>query len=228
MSYYTNKNNKNQYKKIQSNIYYHDCNINIVGLCNPSKINFSSENSNNFRKDHNWNEILIQETVKIPPNRPDINILDEVMVDVNINCIKIIETSKNLKTETLDGNLIYSLDKNNFPIPIADEKGFYLTGRKLLVDGVINQKVYYSANTLSQSVHSVNFRTPFSTYVILYPKFIDYKKGEIIKVDNALVDIYEEFIVDVYVEYINIYKVDNKNIYKNILLFLNARPISPS
>jgi hypothetical protein len=47
-----------------------------------------------------------------------------------------------------------------------NEEGTYLTGRKLIVEGVLRQKVVYTGLVRDQSVHSVHKTVPFTAYII--------------------------------------------------------------
>lgn len=115
---------------------------------------------------------------------------------------------------------------------IPNEEGTFLTGRKLIVEGIINQKVVYTALVPDQSVHSAHYSIPFSAYIIAYAKFEDltynlenncfsYSPNQPI-----VVDLSEEFAVTPYIEDIFAYALDERTIFKNITLFLKAQPVS--
>ena len=53
-----------------------------------------------------------------------------------------------------------------------NEEGTCLSGRKLIVEGVLKQKVVYTGLVSTQSVHSVHNEIPFTAYVIPYAKFV--------------------------------------------------------
>lgn len=127
-----------------------------------------------------------------------------------------------------------------------NEEGTCLSGRKLIVEGVLKQKVVYTGLVSTQSVHSVHNEIPFTAYVIPYAKFVGIEPEEnitvIADVEGApcetititgypydpehmpTVDLCEEFCVNGYVEDIFAYAMDCRTIFKNVTLFLHAKP----
>lgn len=125
-------------------------------------------------------------------------------------------------------------------------EGTCLSGRKLIIEGVLKQKVVYTGLVPSQSVHSVHNEVPFTAYVIPYAKFVGIEPEENITViadaEGApcetititgypydpehlpTVDLCEEFCVNGYVEDIFAYAMDCRTIFKNVTLFLHAKP----
>ncbi|WP_053956592.1 DUF3794 domain-containing protein [Inediibacterium massiliense] len=91
-----------------------------------------------------FKQISIQEYVKIPDIKPDIEEIIDVCVDVNIVHTNIVKTSKGRSYE-----------------------GQILTGYKLLVVGFLEQHIEYIADQPNQSVHGAHFNIPFGTYIIL-------------------------------------------------------------
>ncbi|MGL5692797.1 MAG: DUF3794 domain-containing protein [Peptostreptococcaceae bacterium] len=197
-----------------------DFNVNVFGLCDATKVKFTNSTSPNFKKDYNWTEISIPEILCIPPQKPDVEHVDQVFVSVDITCVKLIETPKYLATVDNAGVLEYDLDADGFPIPLPNDEGTYLTGRKIIVDGILKQKVVYTGEVTSQSVHSAHFEIPFSAFIIAYPKFED---DEVV-VSDAIVDLEEQFCVDVCVEDVFIKRLDPRTLFKNVTLFLKAKP----
>lgn len=113
---------------------------------------------------------------------------------------------------------------------LPNEEGTILTGRKLIVEGTICQKVVYTALLPTQPVHSAHYCIPFSAYIIAYAKFEDmtydienncfnYTAGQPI-----VVDLNEEFNVIPYIEDIFAYALNPRTIFKNVTLFLKAQP----
>ncbi|MDE6425588.1 MAG: DUF3794 domain-containing protein [Ruminococcus sp.] len=127
-----------------------------------------------------------------------------------------------------------------------NEEGTCLTGRKLIIEGVLRQKVVYTGLVETQSVHSMHNEIPFTAYIIPYAKFdgLTYEEN-ITVIDSSVtgscqtitingfaydpanppvVDTCEEFCVSSYVEDIFAYAMDNRTVFKNITLFLSAKP----
>lgn len=144
---------------------------------------------------------------------------------------------------TLIINLINQLTAHNFMVITPNEEGTVLTGRKLIVEGVLNQKIVYTANVDDQSVHSAHFCVPYSAFVVPYASFEGLTYAENITVvtnqntcTTAVVngfyfdpnvpvvpDLEEEFTVEVYVEDVFVYPLDLRTIFKNITLFLQGK-----
>lgn len=112
---------------------------------------------------------------------------------------------------------------------LPNEEGTILTGRKLIIEGVINQKIVYTALVDEQSVHSAHYCFPFSAFVIPYAKFVgltynletncfSYTPGQAI-----IVDLNEDFNVIPYIEDIFAYAVDTRTIFKNVTIFLKVQ-----
>lgn len=124
---------------------------------------------------------------------------------------------------------------------ITNAEGTCLSGRKLIIDGQINQKIVYTAEVESQSVHSAHYEFPFLAFIIPYPKFegLTYQEGIVVydpetdssKVINGYiydpaiginVDLCEDFVIEKCIEDIFVYALDKRTIFKNVTLFLKA------
>ena len=93
------------------------------------------------------------------------------------------------------------------PVAVGrNQEGTFLTGRKLVVEGILRQKIVYTACLPDQPVHSAHFEIPFSAFIIL--------KSTVSLDDNFCVDICVE---DVFVKVFNC-----RDIFKNVTLFLRA------
>lgn len=126
---------------------------------------------------------------------------------------------------------------------ISNVEGTCLSGRKLIIEGVLKQKVIYTAEVAEQSVHSAHYEIPFSAFIIPYANFdgLAYREGiEVYNPENPTVpavingfiiganqeinpNLCEEFIIDSYIEDIFIYAMDPRTIFKNVTVFLRAR-----
>lgn len=161
--------------------------IDIIGLCNPGDITIAADDS--------WTEISIPEVLRIPCVKPDIENIDKVFINVKIISKRVIETPNSITTANPTG---------------ANAEGTRVTGRKLIVEGVLNQKIVYTADVLEQSVHSAHFKVPFSAYIVL-PEATELEDKFCVKT----------CIEDVYVKVFN-----KKDIFKNVTLLLKAEPIA--
>lgn len=125
-----------------------------------------------------------------------------------------------------------------------NEEGTCASGRKLILEGTLDQKIVYTALVDSQSVHSVCAAVPFSAYIVPYASFIGltYEENITVVLDPETcqtgtvngfpytpgtpieVNLCEEFDVNVCVEDVFAYDIDQREIFKNITLFLWAKP----
>lgn len=133
-----------------------------------------------------------------------------------------------------------------------NEEGTCLTGRKLIVEGTLKQKVVYTADVDVQSVHSAHYEIPFSAFIIPYTK-IEQRVAQAYQVVEAgkayvgamlggtglptgvatgilstdvNIDLCEEFCVDSFIEDIFITALDERTMFKNVTLFLRAKPVT--
>lgn len=70
---------------------------------------------------------------------------------------------------------------------VVSEERQVLTGHKLVIHGILNAVVEYTALEPRQSVHSAHYSVPFSTFVILPP---DYTIGSKLEIEGTVEDIY--------------------------------------
>ena len=134
-----------------------------------------------------WTQLSVAETLEIPEQKPDIEQIAKVVVEVELISQRVVKT----------------------PVSYCDNlAGNKLTGKKLILEGYLRQKVFYVADVPEQSVHVAHFKVPFSTFVVI-PK---------------ATSLYAKFRVDSYVEDIFIKMNNNREIFKNITLFLHVIP----
>ncbi|MBN8193283.1 DUF3794 domain-containing protein [Bacillus sp. NTK074B] len=168
----------------QCHCQFNNCNhaVQIIGLCNPDTIVFENETDNN-----NFTEISIPEVLTVPYQKPDIETIDKVFVQVKILSKRVIETPSS-------GGL-------------ENEEGTILTGYKLIVEGVLKQKVVYTALNEVQSVHSAHFNVPFSTFIVL----------------PATATLEDHYCIESCVEDVFVKALNPREIFKNVTLFLRAK-----
>lgn len=133
-----------------------------------------------------FKQLSIDENVTIPPQKPNAEDILNTLVDVVILETRVIKT--------LIG---------------TSEEGQILTGYKLIIEGMLHQKVEYIADEPTQTVHAAEFKVPFSSFIILPEDFIE---------DSTI-------NVNAYIEDIYVKLLDKRNIFKNITLRLEAEII---
>lgn len=107
-----------------------------------------------------WVQLFVSKIVDIPAQKPPA----EGIVSVSA-CVEII-SQRVIKTPTVTG---YTDTSGTF-IPgdaIANAECSHLTGRKLIIEGLITQKVIYTALEEEQPLHSATFVIPFSTFIVV-------------------------------------------------------------
>lgn len=145
-------------------------------------------------------------------------------------------------------SLILTLGTVSYLTISKNEEGTCLTGRKLVIEGFLNQKVVYTGEVETQSVHSAHYSVPFSAFIIVYAKFdgLDYVSNVTIntivngvvtpvtisgvalscdeEIPDLVPDLCEEFCVDAYIEDVFATTLDVRTIFKNVTLFFLAKP----
>lgn len=181
--------------KSYSNLSCSSCNnelIDIQGICDSSDVNVViSENPY-------WVQMYIPETLEVPELKPDIETLNSIDVSVGILRTQVIKT----------------------PVSVIDNlEGKKLTGRKLIVEGQLCQKIGYTADEPEQSAHSMHFYVPFSSYIVI-PETIEITNQNGIDVDVDTLDV--DFSVNACIEDINISLIDKRTVLKQVTLLLYA------
>ena len=134
-----------------------------------------------------FKQLQLQDIMKIPLQKPDVEQIVSVSAQVEITKTNIISTAFGRSCE-----------------------GQVLTGKKLVVEGKLLQKVEYIADLVEQPIHAAHFCIPFSSYIVL----------------GKEIDCYSEFKINIYIEDIYVKQLDKRRIFKNVLLMLCAVPVS--
>lgn len=159
--------------------------IDISGLCDPESVDL-------FGSPY-WTQIFIPETLTIPAQKPDIEQINSVNISANIIRKKVVVTPTAL---------------------VENEEGKWVTGRKLVVEGELCQKVVYTADEPSQAVHSAHLYVPFSAFIVVPPDYNGIDTQEVV------------FQVNVCIEDVFIKSFTKRLIFKNVTLLLQAVPVS--
>ena len=126
---------------------------------------------------------------------------------------------------------------------IGNAEGTCLSGRKLIIEGTLKQKIVYTAEVDTQSVHSAHYEVPFMAFIIPSAKLegLTYQKnievydpvtngpisinGYVYNPDEGItVDLCEEFTIEKCIEDVYVYALDPRRIFKNVTVFLKAKP----
>lgn len=149
-----------------------------------------------------FTELAIPETVTIPPQKPDIEQLISVMVDAKVISIKIVTT----------------------PVSTSEE-GQILTGKKLILEIKLKQKITYVADEPTQSVHAAHFEKVVSSVFVIVPPVIPPPPATNgVAIETLLKQ--KKLVVTPYIEDIYGALRDKRTIFKNITLLVDVT-VSP-
>lgn len=237
---------------INSDMNNTSCNYKTFGTCNVENMIFTADKIETL----NWKELSFAEILSLPSSNKNIEFIDSVYITVEIDTARLIETPISLKyykVALLDSNhnTVY---ENGLVKECPCSKAFQLlpntentclSGRKLLINGTIKQKIAYIADELTQSSIYTEFKKSFSTYIIVYPNFVNVPNilRNIVVIDpldpsktitilgysythNDEIDsnLCEEFCVKTCVEDVSLKLMNNRTIFDNVTLFLSAYP----
>ena len=188
---YTNNTNHTFYE----NCCNQSCNISTVGTYCQDKIEKVLQC--NPTSDE-WVEFYIPEIVDIPEQKPNI----EDIISVS-SCIELI-SQRVIKTPTVTGYIRDGVEIRGENIPNSGCTN--LTGRKLIIEGLLKQKIVYTSDVPEQTLHSAHFEIPFSVFIIVAP-------------DTPLS---QNFRVYPYIEDIFACKLSERSVFKNTTIFIKA------
>ena len=168
----------------------------IIGLCDIKNFN---EKISKFM-DQSYSQLSLPEQINLPDNFPNLECILKVYLDIEINSTKFINT------------------------PVSNSiniEGLKLTGKMLLINGILNQTIIYTSDSdtdkKNKTKYSLKCNTPFSSYIVL-----DQQSDKI----NDIYCIYP------YIENISLIPLNKRTINKSINLFLFAhnmksKPVLP-
>lgn len=165
--------------------------VEIIGLCDPKQVNIfvEQQDADELMKAGAWTQISVLEVFKLPGSKPDIATLDKVFVEVQITSTRMVNTPIG-------------------PCPTKENlEGTRLTGKKLVVEGLLKQKIVYTAAKPDQPVFVAQFDAPFSAFIVL----------------GTNADL-KEFCVEACIEDIFAIPFNPREVFKNVTLFLQAKP----
>lgn len=165
--------------------------LEVTGLCTASDVTAV------IKEYPYWIQMYIPETLEIPPQKPDIETVNSVNITVDIMRAEVIKTPVST-VENLEGKMV--------------------TGRKIIIEGTLCQKVTYTAELSDQPVHSAHFYVPFSSYIVV-PKEYTFD-GATEPTDSLDIN----YDVNACIEDLSVCVLDNRRILKQVTLLLYAVP----
>lgn len=173
--------------------------IEVTGLCVPGNVTQVISDT------PYWKQMHISESLQIPAEKPDAEQINSVDVSVTILRAEVIKTPR-------------SYDGENAAQPSLE--GRLLSGRKLIIEGQLCQKVIYTALEDSQPVHSAHFYVPFSSYIVVPRTIVFPREGGEDEVDSFDV----LFDVNACVEDVAACLTGRRSLLKQVTLLLYAVP----
>lgn len=172
--------------------------IEITGLCNPA------DTTQVISLTPYWKQMYISESLQIPEQKPDIEQINSIDVSVDIIRAEVIKTPRSYD------------DTGAVPVAMPNLEGRRLSGRKLIIEGQLCQKVVYTALETSQPLHSAHFYVPFSAFIIV---------PETVTFGTTVEDSFNvRFDVNTCVEDVSACVIDKRSILKQVTLMLYAVP----
>lgn len=159
-------------------------NVEIIGVCDVNRIRFEEVEVNT---DKNWAEIYIPHILHMPSEKLSVKSVDKIFINIEIISAKVMPAHRTFST---------------------NKEGRKVTGRNLIVKGLLKHKIIYTALVEGESVHSVKCDIPFSTFIVLYEGSLE-----------------EKFTVDFCVEDVFVKLLNKRKIFKNTIVFLRAKPV---
>ncbi len=149
-----------------------------------------------------WVQFFVPKILDIPAQKPDI----EGIVTVN-SCVEVI-SQRVINTPVVTG---YTLPSGVFVSgdEIPNSECTHLTGKKLIIEGIIHQKVIYTALVDDQSLHSADFTIPFSTFIII----------------DANQPLTQKFVIYPYLEDVFACSMSERSIFSNNTIFIKTVPV---
>ena len=161
-------------------------NYEVIGLCDIKRFN---KKISEF-KDKSWAQVILSEKSKITSNKLSIKSITKVYLNIKIISTKIIKT--------------HFFDSSNV-------EGLKINGKLLLVLGEIYENIIYISDTRYNSVHSLDFKIPFSTCIVI-DKNTDLNN--------------DSFCIYPCIENVFINMLDERTLNRSINLFLFAHKIT--
>lgn len=174
--------------------------VDVTGLCDPKDVRGV------ISQYPYWMQMYVPETLTIPAQKPDMESINSVNISVNIIRSRVIKTP--VSNKDASGNFIPNLE------------GKILTGRKVIIQGELCQKVEYTACNEEQSIHSAHFYVPFSAYIIV-PQNVTFTYNGITETIDSL-DL--DYQINSCIEDLSVRALDDRTLLKQVTLLLYAVP----
>lgn len=174
-------------------------NINYIGVTQENTIEDALVCGSKTDK---WVQLYVTKILDIPVKKPSIEGIISVSSSIKINSLRVVKTPIVNGYTNISGNFIKGTE-------IGNAECTFLTGKKMIIEGVITQKVVYTALVENQALHSATFLIPFSTFII-----VD---------ENTALS--QEFKLYSYLEDVFVCKLSERSAFSNNTLFIKISAV---
>lgn len=149
-----------------------------------------------------WVQLFIPYIKDIPEEKPSIEGIVSANTSVEIISQRVIKTPVVQGYTLPDGTVVPGSE-------IPNAECTFLTGRKLILEGIIKQTIVYTALLEDQALHSATFKIPFSAFIII----------------DGTTPLSQKFRVRPVVEDVFACKLSERSVFSNTTLFIQAAPV---
>lgn len=174
-------------------------NINYVGIC--SEHNMKSALQCGVDSDM-WVQLFVSEILDIPEQKPDMEGICTVNSSIKIISQRVVKTPVVTGYTPVGGTFISGDEIDN-------AEGTRLTGKKLVIEGIIRQKAIYTSLSSDQALHSADFLIPFSAFIIV----------------DADAPLTQKYKISAIVEDVFVCGLSEKSFFTNNTIFIKAVPV---
>lgn len=139
-----------------------------------------------------FKEEEISEILTIPSKKPDMENILSIIVSPEVENMRVIETEVGRSNE-----------------------GQYLTGRKLVIELRIKEKITYVADEQTQSVHAAHYESLKSFFVIIPNEINGHDVCDLLRANRVN--------VNPHIETVHKRMLDKRTIFKCVLLFIDVK-----
>ena len=173
--------------------------INYVGVSQPSALERALRCG---PASEQWVQFSVPKILDIPAQKPDMEGIVSVNSSVKIISQRVINTPVVSGYTRPDGTVVPGED-------IPNGECTHLTGKKLIIEGMILQKIIYTAAVPDQALHSATYTIPFSVFIIA----------------GKDVPLTREYVLHPYLEDVYVCRLSERSVFSNNTLFIKAIPV---
>lgn len=135
--------------------------------------------------DNKWTEFFVPRILEIPISKPDICEIVSASANITVISQRVVKT------------------------PIAAQnnlEGLNITGRKLVVELILKEKILYTAKNCEGTLHTAHFSIPYSIFIVV----------------EGTTKFSEQFLINSCIEDIYVCKISDREVFINTTAFVKA------